>query len=206
LEIQDATGKDIAYTYPLDVNELINEEPNSSGWGAQIKAAGLDYPLTISFSGVELYPADPNATAEFSFDAGANPQPGQIWELNQEIQLAGQTLKLVSITADLQGGYSFGFQVDPQVYSVGVQIVGYTPTGGGGGGGINLTGDINKFIVSMSYEELPSGLLTIALSNLTMIGNSITWEGFQGVQSPLPGLQGILLQQHHQSPDGQQKG
>jgi len=177
LEIQDASGKDIAYTYPLDVNELINEEPNSSGWGAQIKAAGLDYPLTISFSGVELYPADPNATAEFSFDAGTNPQPGQIWELNQEIQLAGQTLKLVSITADSQGGYSFGFQVDQKVYSVGVQIVGYTPTGGGGGGGINLTGDINKFSVSMSYEGLPSGLLTVALSNLTMIGDSITWEG-----------------------------
>ncbi|NLE83911.1 MAG: hypothetical protein GX603_05295 [Chloroflexi bacterium] len=177
LEIQDASGKEIAYTYPLDVNELINEEPNGSGWGAQIKATGLDYPLTISFLGVEIYPADPNATAEFSFDAGTNPQQGQVWELNQEIQLAGHTLKLVSITADSRGGYSFSFEVDPKVYSVGVQISGTTPIGVGGGGGINRIGDVNKFSVVISYEQRPTGVLTVRLSNLTLIGESITWEG-----------------------------
>ena len=145
------------------------------GWTAQFKAAGLVYPLTISFSGVNIYLADPGATAEFTFDAGSNPQPGQVWNLNQEIQLAEHTLTLVSITADSRGGYSFDFQVDPKVYSASVQIAGYTPNGGGGGGGGGLTN--GEFNTSLSYAQLPSGVLTVNVSDLTLIGDSITWQG-----------------------------
>lgn len=169
-EIRDASGKRVSYTYPQDVSEAVG-----TGWGAQFKAAGLVYPLTITFSGVVLRPADPSATAKFTFDAGSNPQPGQVWNLNQEIQLAGHTLKLVSITADSRGGYSFDFQVDPIVYSASVQIVGYTPNGGGGGGGGGLTN--GKFNTSLSYSQLPTGVLTVTLSDLTLIGDPITWQG-----------------------------
>ena len=174
-EIRDASGKKIAYTYPQDVNDAVNQEGAGTGWAAQFKAAGLAYPLTISFSGVVLRPADPDATAEFTFDAGSNPQPGQVWDLNQKIQLAGHTLKLVSITADSFSGYSFDFQVDPEVYSTSVQIMGYTPNGGGGGGGGGLTN--GKFNVSLSYAHIPTGVLTVTLSNLTLIGVPITWQG-----------------------------
>jgi hypothetical protein len=90
-EIRDASGKKVAYTYPQDVNDAVNQEGAGTGWAAQFKAAGLAYPLTISFSGVVLRPADPDATAEFTFDAGSNPQPGKVWNLNQDIQLAGHT-------------------------------------------------------------------------------------------------------------------
>ena len=174
-EIRDASGKKVAYTYPQDVNDAVNQEGAGTGWAAQFKAAGLVYPLTISFSGVVLRPADPDATAEFTFDAGPNPQPGQAWNLNQEIKLAGHTLKLVSITADSFSGYSFDFQVDPEVYSTSVQIMGYTPNGGGGGGGGGLTN--GKFNVSLSYAHIPTGVLTVTLSNLTLIGDPITWQG-----------------------------
>ena len=177
-EIHDASGKKVAYTYPQDVNEEVNQEADGmpgTGWAVQFKAAGLVYPLTISFSGVDIFPADPSATAEFTFDAGSNPQPGQEWTPNQEIQLAGHTLKLVSITANSQGNYSFNFQVDPEVYSASLQIMGYTPNGGGGGGGGGLTN--GKFNVSLSYSELPNGVLTVTLSNLTLIGDSLTWQG-----------------------------
>jgi Tol biopolymer transport system component len=175
LEIVDATGKKVSYTYPQDVNEAINQQSPLTGWAAQFKAAGLVYPLTIRFSGVALQPADPSATAKFTFDAGSNPQPGQVWSLNQDIQLAGHTLTLVSIRADSRGGYSFDFQVDPQMYSVGLQIEGYTPNGGGGGGGGGLTN--GKFNVSLSYSQLPTGVLTVTLSNLTLISDPLTWEG-----------------------------
>ncbi len=175
-EIRDASGKIVSYTYPRDVSlDTVDPSLDGSGWAMQFKAAGLGYPLTITFSGVNIRPADPEATAEFTFDAGANPQPGQEWTLNQDIQLAGHTLKLVSINADSRGGYSFRFQVDPEVYSASVQIEGYTPNGGGGGGGGGLTN--GEFNVSLSYAQIPTGALTVTLSNLTLIGDTITWQG-----------------------------
>jgi hypothetical protein len=177
MEIADASGKNVSYNYPFDVSEDIG-----TGWGAQFKAAGLVYPLTISFSGVKIYPADNNATVEFTFNAGSNPQPGQVWNLNQEIQLAGHTLTLVSITADSQGGYSFDFQADPKVFSASVQIAGYTPNGGGGGGGGGLTN--GKFSATLSYAQLPTGVLTVTLSDLTLIGDPLTWQGHWSPATP----------------------
>ncbi|MCC6147220.1 MAG: PD40 domain-containing protein [Anaerolineaceae bacterium] len=177
-KIRDASGKNISYSYPLDVNDEINLESagmSGVGWAAQFKAAGLVYPLTISFSGVDIFPADPDAAVEFTFDAGANPQPGQEWTPNQEILLAGHTLKVTSISVDSRNGYSFMFQVDPKVYSASVHIVGYTPNGGGGGGGGGLTD--GKFNASLSFAQLPTGVLTVTLSNLAVIGDPITWQG-----------------------------
>ncbi len=175
-EIHDASGKIVSYTNPVDVSlEIAGANTGVTGWGVQFKAAGLVYPLTIRFPGVYLFQPDPSATAGFTFDAGPNPQPGQEWAFNQEIQLAGHTLKLVSIMADSRGGYSFFFQVDPQVFSASVQIEGFTPSGGGGGGGGGLTN--GEFNVTLSYAQIPTGVLTITLSNLTLIGDPITWQG-----------------------------
>jgi len=175
MEIHDASGKKVAYSYPQDVNEAINEEPGGTGWAAQFKAGGLVYPLTISFSGAILLPSDSDAMTKITFDAGSNPQPGQVWDLNQQIQLGGHTLTLATITANSQGSYSFNFQVDPKVYSVAVQIEGYTPNGGGGGGGGGLTN--GKFNTSLAYAQLPTGVLTVTLSRLVLIGDSVTWQG-----------------------------
>ena len=175
MEIHDASGKKVAYTYPQDVNEAINQEPGGTGWAAQFKAAGLVYPLNINFSGVHLLPSASDATAQFTFDAGSNPQPGQVWDLNQQIQLDGHTLTLVSITANSQRSYSFNFQVDPKVYSVGVQIEGFTPIGGGGGGGGGLTN--GKFSTSLVYAQLPTGELTVDIFHMVLIGDSATWQG-----------------------------
>jgi hypothetical protein len=173
-DIRDANGKEVAHTTPYDVNpNALGLDPNGSYWFVQFKAAGLAYPLTIRFSGVPLLQVDPGATAEFIFDAGSNPQPGQEWTPDQEIQLAGHTLKLLSIRADSRGGYSFGFQGDPQVYNADVQIAGYTSIGSGGGWG----GKGGSFNRSLSFAQIPTGMLTVTLSNLTITGAPLTWQG-----------------------------
>jgi hypothetical protein len=175
-QIIDATGKEVPYTVPQDIEAGIVDS-TSGGFGLvfQFKAASLSYPLTITLSGVNISQADPNARAEFEFDAGSNPQPGQEWTLNREIQLAGHTIKLVSITADNRVGYSFKFESDPKVNDATVDISGYTPNGGGGGGGAGMTN--GTFTVSLSYAELPKGMLKIAISNLTVVSDTITWQG-----------------------------
>jgi Tol biopolymer transport system component len=174
MEIRDATGKRVSYTYPMDVNDEINQESGGipgAGWAAQFKAAGLAYPLTIRFTGITIFPAGPDVSATFTFDAGSNPQPGQEWTPNEEIQLDGHILTLVSISVDSRGGYSFNFQVGPDVHNASVQIDGYTPNGGGGG-----LSD-GKFNVNLNYAQLPTGVLTATISNLALVGDSVTWQG-----------------------------
>ncbi len=165
-EIRDANGKQVLYTYPND----FNMDPDDN-WAVQFKAAGLAYPLTITFPGVTIRPSDPSATAEFTFDAGADPQMGQEWKPDQEIQLAGHSLKLLTISADSRGGYSFRFKTGPDVYDLSLEIVGYTPTGWGGGIGFN--GILDR---SLSYARVPTGVLRVKLSNLLVVGEHLTWQ------------------------------
>ena len=201
-QITDANGKKVSYSIAEDiVTPNIVDGSGGFGWAYQIKAAGLTFPLTIAFSGVNISEADPQATASFVFDAGDNPQLGQVWTLNQDILLAGHTLKLVSITADTGGGgggggggdqtnntpagggYTFSFQVDPSVSGFGVDIAGYKPNGGGGGGGGG--GQTNNTLeVSISYATLPKGKLQVTLSHLTVVSDTVTWQGQWSPSAP----------------------
>jgi len=181
--IHDAGGKNVPYAFPLDIQPPdVNDGSGGFGFAFEFRSAGLAYPLTVTFSGVNISQADPNATAEFEFDAGPNPQVGQEWTPNLDIQLAGHTLRLVSITADSREGYSFEFLTDPTVYGAGVDIAGYTPNGGGGGGGGGLTNGTFSRIIS--YERIPTGKLNVILSNLTVIGETVTWQGQWSPASP----------------------
>lgn len=98
-----------------------------------------DGPLTVMVETAVAYYApmyvEPKqATPEemsFTFDAGANPQHGQTWELNSEIMIAGYPLKVTSVKAvnwddvktpdfiDESQGYEYGYQfsveTDPSV-------------------------------------------------------------------------------------------
>ena len=174
--IHDANGGKVPYTFPLDIQPPdVYDGSGGFGFAFEFRSAGLAYPLTLTFYGVNVSPADPEATAEFEFDFGPDPQPGQEWAPNLEIGLAGHTLTLASIAADSRNGYSFSFQTDPRVYSAAVEILGHTPSGGGGGGGGGLTG--GRFSASLAYEQIPTGRVTVVLSNLTVVSDPITWQG-----------------------------
>ncbi len=194
-EIRDASGKIVAFTYPQDIDpNALGLDPNGPYWFMQFKATGLAYPLDIKYSGAAIQQSDPNATAQFTFDAGSNPQPGQEWTANQDIQIAGHTLKLTTIRADSRNGYNFSFQGDLKVISADIQIDGYTPTGHGWGRGLNA----GSFDTSLSFARFPSGLLRVTLSNLTIAGETLTWQGqwspstpridLPANQTPIPGL------------------
>jgi hypothetical protein len=183
MKIWDARGYKVPYSFPQDIQfDAGNLDQGVYGWSVQFKAAGLVYPLTITVPGVQILPADPAATAEFSFDAGPNPQPGQEWTPGQEVQLAGHTLKVVSISADSRNGYSFIVHVDPEVFGAAFEIVGYASNGGGGGGGGGLTD--GQFNVSQSFAQLPTGILKVRVSNLTILGAPITFQGQWAPETP----------------------
>jgi len=181
-QIQDANGKQVPYTHPQEIELPYDQDLEKNGgfpFAFQFKAADLTFPLTIEFSGVLISEADPQATADLTLDVGLNPQAGQVWTLDREIQLAGYTLKLVSVTA-LSDGYSFELATGPEISGVSVQIEGHTAVGGGGGGGIGT----GTFHTSLSYAQLPIGELKIILSNLTVASDTQIWRGTWQPASP----------------------
>ncbi len=178
-KIVDANGKRVAYSNPsdLDPNQL-GLDPAVDYSYVQFKAAGLAYPLTISFAGYTTGQAEPGATAEFTFDAGTNPQVGQEWTPNQAVQVAGHTLQLQSIEANSRNGYNFSFQCDADVVTADVEIPGYKAYGWGD------SQTPGAFERRLYYKSTPTGLLTVKISNLVVIRNTFTWSGQWSPASP----------------------
>jgi len=196
VHITDAAGQEVFYTIPDDPSlQLPPSGPGAEPWAYQIGKTFAP-PLTITYAGQYTVPADPNATAEFEFDAGADPQPGQEWVLNRDVELAGHTITLVSIqvvSQSGQSGYQFTLETtDPAVRDVGVDISGYLAQGGGGNAGLRP----GKWEKSLAYADLPTGKLTVVLSNLTLYGKFRTWQlqwSPETAQPGSPSLYGIRL-------------
>ena len=165
--IQDANGKQVSYSLPTDVQlpDLTTLPKGSSEWAVEFEGEGVKFPITLSVSGVAMKPLDPQANAKVCVDVGANPQPGQTWELNQQVELAGKNFQLVSLIANTDG-YSFHFELGEELASIDVAIEGYQADGAGGGG-------VNT---SLMYSSLPKGLLTIVLSNPVVKTPVQTWQ------------------------------
>jgi hypothetical protein len=198
MKITDAEGREVFYYSSNYPNLLLPpSQPDAEPWAYQIGKT-FTPPLTITYTGRYTIPADPTAQAEFTFDAGTNPQPGQEWVLNQDFELAGHTIRLVSIQMLSQSGYGFSFESsDPAVQTVNVDISGYIPHGRGEpeGGNAGLTpGKWNEEL--LDYDVLPTGKLNVVLSNLTLYGEFKTWQVQWSPETALPGspsLYGISL-------------
>ncbi len=82
--MHDATGVRVAYSIPYDIQPPeVNDGLGGYGFAFQFEAAELIFPLSVTFPGVVIGPADPAARAQVEFDAGSDPQPGQEWILNR---------------------------------------------------------------------------------------------------------------------------
>jgi hypothetical protein len=147
-----------------------------------------------------LYVDPPQATPEemsFTFDAGADPQHGQTWDLNSEFKIAGYPLKVTSARAttfeDLltpeflealngmgsQGfdfGYEFTVHTDPAVkLNVEMDIMLEPP--------MCYTVNSPPFVPSSSSvqytqlcrESYPSGLVKVTIRELSVLLEN-TWQ------------------------------
>jgi len=173
-KITDASGQAVFDTVPYDPSLLL--PPSGSGaepWSYQIGKT-FTPPLTITYRGQDIFPADPNATAAIDFDAGPSPQPGQEWVLNQDFFLAGHAIRLTSIQAVGNTGYEFSFESsDPAIHNLNVAISGYMAVGGGGGNAGTPSG---QWQTDLDYTVQPKGKLEVVLSGLTLYGETKTWQ------------------------------
>jgi hypothetical protein len=188
--LTDGNGLRLDYQIPdIDIGgkNMLNDK---NMWVVQF-AKGFTPPVHITHRYRYAFPADSQDTYVFEFDAGANPQQSQVWNMNQEFQLAGHTVRLNTITAEnmpipLDGSpskyaYYFDFQTnDPAVNSFSVNIDGYTPNVGDPRNnhpnnyaeGDPLAG---KYWNYVSWPNIPTGKLKVVFSNLYLNGELKSW-------------------------------
>jgi hypothetical protein len=189
MSVLDGNGQPAQWEYPQDVQNQQPSNPNAQAWAIQI-AKGFTPPLAIQYSGRSSHPAkDP---VQFEFDAGANPQPGEQWQLNKEFNVEGHafTLTTVEVAVGLRcnpiNGYGFTFtSSDTSISSVSVAgIDGYTIApvgngscggGGGGGGGGMDAGMGSTWGMSLGFTEMPKGKLKVKLA-VDLYGDPQEWK------------------------------
>jgi len=167
----DGSGATVFYQYPMDI-----EAPEPSNSGAQVFAFQFSKattpPLSITFAGNQVSKLDEPRDFTVEFDAGADPQPQQEWQINQSLRIGEYETTLTSIIAH-ETGYSFNFDHGENsnlqlgnAHTVTVEkinIAGQAADGGGGDGG---GGDSARMLGSLSldYENIPTGKLTINIT------------------------------------------
>ncbi len=171
IHLLDAAGQDIPF-------DLINDDMTTASTDerrtvfaiktAPIEAAG---PLTLILDSVSV---ELPVTASFIFDPGPDPRPGQIWELDQNVDVGyGYSLRVLKATyptpqmKDLpqQAGLSFDMDSDTGVNGA---ILGdpVPPVsgGGGGGGGGSIPG---PFTGGFTYKgDFPAGPITVDIQSI----------------------------------------
>jgi len=164
--ITDANGKSVNYNIAYDVLNDVDFhqlEANVHPWAFEIQEKQPAWPLTSEFSSVNVELTE--LETSFEFDAGSQPQPGQEWALEKDIQLGEYTLDLASIQFTGEG-YKFTFKNHQDVRRVNVEIEGHRAMAGGGGGGGGGGSSQGGFEVYLGYDDnFPTGELAIIVSN-----------------------------------------
>jgi hypothetical protein len=160
--IEDANGNPVTFKPRDDIKPVVN-------WGLVYNWAyeipkSTQMPLTIILDEIEISVTN---TVRFDFDAGFNPQVGQVWQLNLPIQL-GKYEFTVDTAERIADGYIFRFhsRTDvPQGTSFILDIVGSSQERGATAGEEDRRpADMVKYSQSITYlVPPPAGQLTVEL-------------------------------------------
>jgi len=172
LNLVDNNGQAITWQIPSDIDQPVADSPHQEAWAIIIPsfAPPLHITETVRYS----FSSNSQETYTFEFDAGANPQPLQEWNLDKEVQFAGHTIRLTRIrTNEVSPGYIFSFETDDtSVNSLSARIDGYPSID-------HLFLPISQIGGWDFYEyystTLPQGKLKIILYDLYLNGETKSW-------------------------------
>jgi len=114
--------------------------------------------------------------AEVEFDGSRVQTSAEPVEINREIQSGSVKFVLKAIAKDPQGGYSFLFDgAEGRVVQCQVELAGH-PAGISGNGSFNPD-DPFHFYQSLVYRQVPTGWLTVRISQPAVLGDRISFIG-----------------------------
>lgn len=104
LHIHNAAGQDVPFELYNDDQTGIRYDQRQTVFAIKTAPVPSAEKLTLVLDAVLVNEA---VNATFEFDPGANPQPGQIWQLGLEFNFGEHSLRIDTIKAEESSGYSF---------------------------------------------------------------------------------------------------
>ena len=171
----DANGKEITYSFDDEANHNLTpaQMPGRGQTMFAIRTAPIRVggPLTLVVDSVDVTVA---TNASFLFDPGPDPKPGQVWELNQDLDVGyGHSLRVLSAKyppppleyLPQQDGFSFDMRSETGVTNAMLFDLVHPLAGGGGGGG----GTAGVFSAGFSYAgAMPEGPITVNVESISV--------------------------------------
>jgi len=167
----DSQGQNVSYTLDIDETTRLPWKQDQTAIAFRTAPIQTPGPLTLAIDSVSVTKA---VNASFSFNPGPDPQPGQTWELNQDVNLDyGYSLRVLRATypkppaAGLpqQAGFSFDMKSDAITGALLIDMA--HPMLGGGGGGAGWNEGI--FISGFSYRgAMPEGPIIVNVGAITV--------------------------------------
>ena len=193
--IVDANGQDVPYG-EVDTNSFAEAGPQQIPFAYQITGKDFAWPLSIVVHSISVIQPGQGA---FQFDAGADPQVGQTWNVDIDVAVGQHVIHVQTI--QLKGGpaeppdmlgYEFTMTSDTSVASAVVEdlhpvIHCDSGCGGGGGGGGGVDFGVSGFAVAtgpfvngwVAKGYSPAGLKTFAISDVSVFFKGpwqVTWQ------------------------------
>ena len=151
----DSQGSEIPLEEDLSLPDPEIQALVGQVWPLTYRVTGAYHPGEALLS-VDSIWVTRSTEASFSFDLGANPQPGQTIVLNQRLTNNGHSFFIKDVTVDAQGnGLQFSFEASEGVSNLNLLDADHDLLGGGGG----------DASTGFTYRDaLPSGEVTILLA------------------------------------------
>ena len=141
-----------------------------------VPKSGIAYPIYAKQNVYERSFPEKDAYADVKFDGTKVQTSDQPLEINQEIQLGSVKFNLEAIEKNQFGGYSFLFDgTEGKVVQCQAGLVGYT-TNMGGGSNFNPDDPFHFYQAEM-YSQIPTGMLTVRVSQPAVLGDLISFIG-----------------------------
>ncbi len=159
--IEDKSGNMVTFKVRDDIQPE-NMQGGVRYWAFEV-AKPVQGPLTITLDQVNIAKF---YTFEFQFDAGANPQNGQKWDLNLSVQLGKYEYVMDSVEV-IENGYLFKYHSGtdvPEGTSPLFNLIGHTPEQDNST--VNNSKTIFEYSEKLVYSPpLPTGQLTVQLTS-----------------------------------------
>jgi len=141
-----------------------------------VPKSGVAFPIYAKQNVYERSFPEKENYADIEFDGTKVQTSDEPVEINQKIQLGSVKFELEAIEKNQFGGYSFLFDgTEGKVVQCQAGLVGYT-TNMGGSNSFN-PGDPFHFYQAEMYSQIPTGMLTVRVSQPAVLGDLISFIG-----------------------------
>jgi WD40 repeat protein len=180
VKILGSDAQEIAFEPSSEAVNPGENDPTSTAFGfktADMDSSGQAQLIVNAASEVMM-----KSSASFTFDPAADGAIDQVWEMNEELNLDGQELRIVKVTRDEIGGnvsLTINMESSGDIISAGVIDQAHPSISGADGRSGDISDGVNtyhKFWVTLNYDGgLPEEPITFTIFSYTIRLEEQSW-------------------------------